>query len=104
MSRLCQLREDSLASVSMKKDFPCLSDSKSVQTNFTKADWDSLVGSMLAWCAGGQRFESREGRELLILTKKELLIQIQIENSKMYVFEMLYISFQLFSCPLGIKL
>ena len=37
---------------------------------------DSSVGSALAWYAGGRRFESRQGSELSILTKNELLIRI----------------------------
>ena len=34
---------------------------------------DSSVGSISTWYRGGTRFKSQQGRELLILTEKELL-------------------------------
>ena len=37
---------------------------------------ESSVGSISAWYRRGPGFKSRQGQKLLILTKKELLIQI----------------------------
>ena len=49
---------------------------------FCSSCQDSSIGSTLDWYNGGRGFESRKGRELLILNKKELLIWIWINCSK----------------------
>ena len=39
--------------------------------NIIQARIAQLVALLVAWYQGGPRFKSRQGRELLILTKKE---------------------------------
>ena len=46
--------------------------------SFTDLSKDSSIGSALNWYHEGRGFEARQGRELLNLNKKELLIWIQL--------------------------